>query len=57
MKVTIQILCERCQVAPVAGYALAEPGATQLIDLSTKKISTLMTIKWTTCATLGKPQP
>ena len=28
MKVTNSDICERCEVAPVAGYALAEPGIT-----------------------------
>jgi hypothetical protein len=28
MKVTDSDICERCEVAPVAGYAFAEPGIT-----------------------------
>ena len=32
MKVTNLDICERCEVAPVAGYALAEPGATLMLS-------------------------
>ena len=42
MKVTDSDICERCEVAPVAGYALAEPGITlEFIALCEKCLDTI----------------
>ena len=42
MKVTDSDICERCEVAPVAGYALAEPSSTlMLIALCEKCLATI----------------
>jgi hypothetical protein len=42
MKVTDSDICERCDVGPVAGYALAEPGATLMfIALCEKCLDTI----------------
>ena len=42
MKVTNSDICERCEVAPVAGYALAEPGITlEFIALCEKCLDTI----------------
>ena len=42
MKVTDSEICERCEVGPVAGYALAEPGATLMfIALCEKYLDTV----------------
>ena len=44
MKVTDSEICERCEVGPVAGYALAEPGATLMfIALCEKCLDTIET--------------
>jgi hypothetical protein len=42
MKVTDSDICERCEVAPVAGYALAESGITlEFIALCEKCLDTI----------------
>ena len=42
MKVADSDICERCEVGPVAGYALAEPSATlMLIALCEKCLATI----------------
>ena len=42
MKVANSDICERCEVGPVAGYALAEPSATlMLIALCEKCLATI----------------
>jgi hypothetical protein len=42
MKVTDSDICERCEVAPVAGYALADPGITlEFIALCEKCLDTI----------------
>jgi hypothetical protein len=54
MKPQVTDVCERCGVAPVAGYALAEPDASRaLIALCEKCLDTILdTIEddWTTGA-------
>ena len=48
MKVTDSEICERCEVGPVAGYALAEPGATLMFMALCEKCLDTIEDDWKT---------
>jgi hypothetical protein len=50
MKVTDSDICERCEVGPVAGYALAEPGATLMFIALCEKCLDTIEVDWKTGA-------
>ena len=50
MKVTDSNICERCKVAPVAGYALAEPGTTLMLIALCEKCLDTIEDDWKTAA-------
>jgi hypothetical protein len=50
MKVTDSDICERCEVGPVAGYALAEPGATLMFIALCEKCLDTIEDDWKTAA-------
>ena len=50
MKVTDSDICERCEVAPVAGYALVEPGITLVIIALCEKCLDTIEDDWKTAA-------
>ena len=50
MKVTDSDICERCKVAPVAGYALTEPGATLMFSALCEKCLATIENDWETGA-------
>ena len=50
MKVTDSVIGERCDVGPVAGYALAEPGTTLMVIALCEKCLDTMKDDWKTGA-------